>query len=48
MSSNFFSNADAYENFMGRYSRVLAPSSPAPQVSTPGSAFSTSAAARVR
>ena len=25
MSSNFFSNADAYENFMGRYSRVLAP-----------------------
>jgi SAM-dependent methyltransferase len=24
MSSNFFSNADAYENFMGRYSRVLA------------------------
>jgi SAM-dependent methyltransferase len=25
MSSNFFSDADAYENFMGRYSRVLAP-----------------------
>lgn len=25
MSSSFFSDADAYENFMGRYSRVLAP-----------------------
>ena len=25
MSSNFFSDADAYDNFMGRYSRVLAP-----------------------
>src|SRR4051812_38777488 len=23
--SNFFSDADAYDNFMGRYSRVLAP-----------------------
>jgi len=25
MSSNVFSDADAYDNFMGRYSRVLAP-----------------------
>jgi hypothetical protein len=47
MSSNFFSNADAYENFMGRYSRVLAPEFARAAGVEAGSACSTSAAAPV-